>query len=119
MATPRNITNEAVTKAQLESDYYWMLTHCEKHGIKAPPTHALRNYAFREYKRIKEQCQEHIDATGKANDTFLSRKMTWHNMTVFLHCIVTHPLYMSEMAHIEYRKNLKIPSVYQQLSELN
>jgi hypothetical protein len=119
MATPRNITNEDVTKAQLESDYYWMLTHWGKHGIKAPPTHALRNYAFREYKRIKQECQEQIDASGKANDTFLSRKMTWHNMTIFLHCIVTHPLYLSEEHQTHTRQQLKLPPLVQQLMELN
>lgn len=119
MSIPRHITNEATKRAQLESDYYWMLSHWEKYGIKAPPTHALRNYAFREYKRIKQECLDQLESSGKVNESFNGRKMNWHNITIFLHCIVTHPLYLSEEHHAYDRQQLKLPPLVQQLMELN
>lgn len=118
MGIVREISNQDVLKAQTDNDYYWMMNHWNRKGINCPPTHALRNYSFREYLRIKQVCKEQVEASGKTNDSTYHRKIKWHNCTVFLHLIVTHPLYMAEEHTKHDRNQLKLPSIVQQLAEV-
>jgi hypothetical protein len=124
------ISNDALYKAQRDDDYFWMMTYWKKRGIThTSPTPALRQYAFIQYikcKRIYDtEIAEGAVSTNKPiwsippSMKIVDKKnhdnmRTWHNITVFLHCIISHPLY-SELSITK----LQTGDISQQLTELN
>lgn len=124
------ITKEALNKAQSGGDYFWMLQYWKKKGITHTlPTPALRQYAFNNYIRCKRQFDSEIaegaiqtkkphwmlpPSVKKVNAPNLEHMKLWHNITVFLHCIITHPLYSPSSI-----MKLQTGDVVQQLTELN